>query len=440
MNLKVIYEDNHLLVVEKPANIPVQADSSGDTDLLTLAKSYVKEKYNKPGDVYLGLVQRLDRPVSGVIVFARTSKAAARLTESFKKRQTKKQYVAVVEGEAEYNAEYNDWLLKNERTNTSMIVPEGTPGAKNAQLEAVKVTSRGGRSLVDVLLHSGRHHQIRVQLSGHGFPIFGDQRYNRLAKPGQQIALHAYSLTIEHPTLKTQMTFTCTPGGDSFESFKEEIDALCWGIRCSYIDKNIVCVNKQAGLACTVADEGESAIEASLAHALNQRIYPVHRLDVLTSGLVLFARNEMAEKLLSDAIRDRRIRKTYLAEVFGCPKNTAGRLILYGKKSAVEAKMTVYERKVEGAVEMISDYRVVERRGDRSLVEIGLVTGRTHQIRASMAHIGCPLIGDDKYGDRALNRKEKNGLHLTAIRIEFPRDMGELSMLSGLVIETGAAF
>lgn len=445
--LKIIYEDNHLLVCEKPINMPVQADSSGDTDLLTLAKEYIKHKYNKPGEVYLGLVHRLDRPVGGVIVFARTSKAAVRLTNSFKTRSTVKRYAAIVAGRAKDHASLRDWLVRDEGSNSTFVAAENTPGAKEASLDYSRVTAKDGLSLVDVLLHSGRHHQIRVQLSNSGFPIYGDQRYNGRAKVGQQIALYAYSLSIEHPTLRTQMTFTSIPDFGVWTAFSEELKALSCGVRCSYIDENVICVNKRAGIACTAADAADEAvpsvnsIETDLMTAFGgMEIYPVHRLDVMTTGLVLFARNRNAEKELTKAIRQRRIKKTYHAEVFGRPKDENGRLTLYGIKDAQKSKMSIVGGPTPGAVEMITDYCMLSSDAGRSLLEIELVTGRTHQIRASLAHIGCPIIGDDKYGDRTLNKMSKSGLHLAAVRIEFPKDMGSLSELSGRIIETSAEF
>ena len=446
MKLRVIYEDNHLLVCEKPENMPVQADSSGDIDLLTLAKEYIKDKYNKPGDVFLGLVHRLDRPVGGVIVFARTSKAAARLTESFKKRTTKKEYAAIVTGNPRDYGYLKDYLIRNEDSNTTAVVPEGTPGAKEASLNYACVTRKNGLSLMDISLHSGRHHQIRVQLKNAGCPIYGDQRYNPTARAGQQIALYAYSLTIEHPTLKTEMRFMSFPRGGAWDQFKDEVAALGWGIRLRYVDENIIVVNKRAGIACAQADvenidNSEASVESMLCCALNtNEIYPVHRLDVLTSGLVLFARNRKAEQELLRLIKQRAIRKTYHAELFGVPEKSAGRLKLYAVKDSQSAKVTVYDDPVPGSVEMISDYRVISSNSSRSIVEIELVTGRTHQIRASFAHIGTPIVGDDKYGDRILNRSNKTGLHLAATDIEFPKVMEVLSYLSGIKIENDAEF
>ncbi|MBQ9924151.1 MAG: RNA pseudouridine synthase, partial [Clostridia bacterium] len=204
MDIQVLYEDNHLLVVKKPPNVPVQADASGDEDLLTACKGYIKEKYQKPGEVYLGLVHRLDRPVGGVLVFARTSKAAARLTEQFSAHRAQKRYAAVVEGSAPGEGRLFDWLLKNEGTNTTSVVKEGTSGAKAARLSFRTLARDGGSSLLDVDLETGRPHQIRVQLSHAGLPIRGDQRYNPRAKVGEQIRLWAYALTIAHPTLKEE--------------------------------------------------------------------------------------------------------------------------------------------------------------------------------------------------------------------------------------------
>ncbi len=166
--LNVIYEDNHIIVVEKPVNIPSQGDKTGDIDMLSIVKQYIKEKYHKPGEVYLGLVHRLDRPVGGVMVFAKTSKAAGRLSEEVRTKQFKKKYLVIVDGKFE-NKEgtLQDYLLKNERLNTSKVVPEGTKNSKLALLdyEVLKYNEEINLSLLKINLHTGRHHQIRVQLA-----------------------------------------------------------------------------------------------------------------------------------------------------------------------------------------------------------------------------------------------------------------------------------
>jgi len=166
--LNVIYEDNHVIVVEKIVNIPSQGDKTGDRDMLTIIKEYLKEKYNKPGEVYLGLVHRLDRPVGGVMVFAKTSKAASRLSEQVRTKQIKKKYLVIVDGKpAKPKNTLEDYLSKNERLNTSKVVEEGTKNSKLAKLdyEVLKYNEEINLSLLEVNLHTGRHHQIRVQLS-----------------------------------------------------------------------------------------------------------------------------------------------------------------------------------------------------------------------------------------------------------------------------------
>jgi 23S rRNA pseudouridine1911/1915/1917 synthase len=207
--IPVLYCDNHVLAVVKPCNIPVQADSSGDADLLTVLKKYVGEKFNKPGAVYLGLVHRLDRPVGGVMVFARTSKAAQRLSEAFASHTVDKRYLAVLQGTLKESKRLENWLLKDNSSGNVRAVAAGVSGAKQALLDTRPIAQRGGTTLTEVELHTGRAHQIRVQHLAAGYPLWGDSRYGG-GKAGQQIALWAYRLTFKHPTLKTDMTF-CVP-------------------------------------------------------------------------------------------------------------------------------------------------------------------------------------------------------------------------------------
>ncbi len=211
--LKVLYEDNQIIVVEKKPNIPSQADKTGDMDLLTMVKKYIKEKYNKPGDVYIGLIHRLDRPTGGVMVFARTSKAASRLSNAIREKQVKKTYLAVVDGIFDKKEGYlENYLYKDERNNISKVVEPTKKNAKIAKLDykVLKVSPKNKLSLVEINLHTGRHHQIRVQFSNIGHSLFGDQKYGTRGK-GKQIALWAYKLTLIHPVTKEKMTFIDEP-------------------------------------------------------------------------------------------------------------------------------------------------------------------------------------------------------------------------------------
>lgn len=211
--LKILFEDNHIIVVEKLPNIPSQSDKTGDIDMLTLVKEYIREKYNKPGNVYLGLVHRLDRPVGGIMIFAKTSKAASRLSNQVREKKFKKVYLAVVDGKFENkNGELIDYLYKDERNNISKVVKKEKKNAKEARLdyEVIKYDEIKNLSLVKIDLHTGRHHQIRVQLSNFGHSIFGDQKYGTRGK-GKQIALWAYKLIIEHPITNEKMVFKDLP-------------------------------------------------------------------------------------------------------------------------------------------------------------------------------------------------------------------------------------
>ena len=211
--MKVIYEDNHIIVVEKMINVPSQADKTEDEDMLSLIKKYLKEKYNKPGNVYLGLVHRLDRPVGGVMVFAKTSKAASRLSEEVRNKTFKKEYLVICNGKMEKEKDtLVDYLWKDEKNNRSYVVKKTKKNAKQAILdyEVLKYDKKQNLSLLKINLHTGRHHQIRVQLSSRMHAIYGDSKYHGRGK-GNPICLWAYKLTIIHPITKKEMTFETLP-------------------------------------------------------------------------------------------------------------------------------------------------------------------------------------------------------------------------------------
>ncbi|MCL6602284.1 MAG: RluA family pseudouridine synthase [Paenibacillus sp.] len=212
-SIEILYEDNHLLGIVKPVNIPVQEDATGDLDLLNILKEDVKQRYNKPGNVYMGLVHRLDRPVGGAMVFAKTSKSASRLSESVRSRSFRKIYLTVVHGKLPSSkGRLIDTLLKDEKSNTVSVVRKGTPGGKEAILDYTVLGTSEGFSLLKVDLLTGRSHQIRVQLSSIGCPLYGDQKYGAsVNKPGQQIALWSALVGFPHPTTKEEINIISLP-------------------------------------------------------------------------------------------------------------------------------------------------------------------------------------------------------------------------------------
>ena len=203
--INIIYEDNHLLVVEKPVNMPVCEDESKDMDLLNILKNHLKEKYQKPGNVYLGLVHRLDRPVGGVMVFAKTSKAASRLSKQVQMHTLEKVYVAVVDGKVPDSGEWIDYLVKDSKNNQSYVTDK--EHGKEARLKYKRLAYRDGFSLVEIHLETGRSHQIRVQFSSRGFPLVGDAKYNPHHDGKTNIALFAKKLSFKHPITKEILNF-----------------------------------------------------------------------------------------------------------------------------------------------------------------------------------------------------------------------------------------
>ncbi len=211
MKIKPLYEDNHIIVVVKEPNIPVQEDTSKDLDMLTMIKLYLKEKYNKPGNVYLGLVHRLDRPVGGVMVFAKTSKAASRLSEQIRKNEITKVYLALVHGKLDNTkGSLENYLSKNNETFMSQVVDENLGKKAILEYEVISYKKETNLSLLKIKLQTGRHHQIRVQLSHINHPIYGDQKYGK-DKVGIQIHLWATHLSFKHPTIDQIMTFDNIP-------------------------------------------------------------------------------------------------------------------------------------------------------------------------------------------------------------------------------------
>ncbi len=216
--LNVLYEDNHIIVVEKKPNILSQSDITGDIDLLTMVKKYVKEKYSKPGNVYIGLVHRLDRPVGGIMIFARTSKAAKRLNEQIKNHEFNKTYVAILESNLNKQKDILiDYLYKDDKTGMSKVVNKDYPKAKKCELHYEVIGYYDDRTIVKINLITGRHHQIRLQFKNLGYSLYGDQLYGKRNK--EQIRLYAYKLEFNHPTTKERLEFKLLP---KWEELKDE--------------------------------------------------------------------------------------------------------------------------------------------------------------------------------------------------------------------------
>ncbi len=206
----VLYLDNHLLVVSKPAGLLSQADRTGDMDVLSWGKDYLKRAFDKPGNVFLGLVHRLDRPVSGVMVLARTSKAAARLSDQVRRRTVEKQYLAIVEGAPGDAATWTDWLTKDDET--VRVARPGAQGAREAVLRWSRVSEAGELTLVAIRLETGRSHQVRIQFAHRGHPLLGDFRYgSRTELDGRNLALHCARMAVDHPTRGERQAFSAPP-------------------------------------------------------------------------------------------------------------------------------------------------------------------------------------------------------------------------------------
>ena len=209
----IVYEDNHLLIINKPAGMPSQLDLTEDACALDLAKDYIKHQYNKPGNVYAGLAHRIDRPVSGLLLLCKTSKSLSRMMEQFKKRMIKKTYLAVVDGQmSDEFLDLEDHLLKNSARNISKVVGPNIKGAKRAETTVAHVFSFGGHSLVKVYPRTGRSHQIRVQLAHAGLPIVGDVKYGGIRHSEKRaICLHSHELAFDHPVSKQALVIRSLP-------------------------------------------------------------------------------------------------------------------------------------------------------------------------------------------------------------------------------------
>ena len=215
-NIKILYEDNHILVVIKPINILSQSDITGNDDMLTILKKYIKEKYNKPGNVYLGLVHRLDKPTGGIMVFARTSKSANRLSEQIKNKTFKKTYLAVIHNNIKDEDIFIDYLKKIE---TKSYITNKDDG-KYAELSYKKIdyNKKENLSLVKIDLKTGRNHQIRLQFSSRGYSLYGDNKYG--IDKNKNLGLYAYKLEFIHPTTKEKLVFENYPDYIPFTMFK----------------------------------------------------------------------------------------------------------------------------------------------------------------------------------------------------------------------------
>jgi len=221
----ILYEDNHVLVAVKPPNMLSQADNTGDNDILSILKESIRVRYQKPGNVYLGLVHRLDRPVGGLMVFARTSKAAARLSQQMQKHELGREYLCIVCGNVPDSFTLIDYLVKDERLNRVTVCAADDKDAQEAVLYGRCLCRNQDTALCAIRLQTGRSHQIRVQLSHAGAPIWGDLKYGT-GIAGQQIALWGYKLSFEHPTLHVVQTFMSMPYGGIWLTYQDTINEL----------------------------------------------------------------------------------------------------------------------------------------------------------------------------------------------------------------------
>lgn len=204
--LNILYEDNHIIVVVKPYNVLSQGDSTGDVSIMDMIKDYIKIKYHKPGNVYLGLVHRLDRPVGGIMVFAKSSKAASRLCKAFNEHKITKKYLAIVKGKVDSSGEFVDYLAKD-KDGRAYVSKDGKKAVLNYEL--VEYNKENDCSLVSIDLKTGRHHQIRIQFASRGHYLLGDQRYGVL--DNKQISLFSYYLSFTHPVSNETLEFKVFP-------------------------------------------------------------------------------------------------------------------------------------------------------------------------------------------------------------------------------------
>lgn len=228
--MQILFEDNHVLVVEKPANVPTQADRSGDADMVTLLKEDLKQRYNKPGNVYLGLIHRLDRPVGGAMVFAKTSKAASRLSDAVRRGKLERRYLAVLRGAPpRESGSLAHYILKDSRANKVAVFPHEHKKAKQARLDYRLLRIEGELSLVYVKLVTGRPHQIRAQFAYVGCPLYGDQKYGfRRSRPREQIALWSCRIAFPHPISGETITLMSLPDRrDPWSIWSDHLHSLC---------------------------------------------------------------------------------------------------------------------------------------------------------------------------------------------------------------------
>lgn len=226
--LDILYEDNHLLIINKPSGLPSQGDNTNDLCAVDRVKDYIKHEYNKPGNVYAGLVHRLDRPTSGCLMLCKTSKALTRMSEQFKKRQVKKCYLAVVDEPVKHSTMHlENYLYKDKKVNQVRVVAQSHRESKHALLNTELIATLKRHSLLKVFPHTGRSHQIRVQLAHVGLPLVGDVKYGgRKHMDRRAICLHSYQLGFTHPVTKEEILVTSVPNHGHWKAYEKMLKCL----------------------------------------------------------------------------------------------------------------------------------------------------------------------------------------------------------------------